>query len=78
MTIHPPILFAGFSSLAIPFCFAIAALVKNQYNRWLKLALPWTLFAGMVLGVGIMLGGFWAYGVLGWGGYWGWDPVENS
>lgn len=78
MTIHPPILFAGFSSLAIPFCFAIAALVKNQYNRWLKLALPWTLFSGMVLGVGIMLGGFWAYGVLGWGGYWGWDPVENS
>lgn len=78
MTIHPPILFAGFSSLAIPFCFAIAAMVKNQYNRWLKLALPWTLFAGMVLGVGIMLGGFWAYGVLGWGGYWGWDPVENS
>lgn len=78
MTIHPPILFAGFSSLAIPFSFAIAALVKNQYNRWLKLALPWTLFSGMVLGVGIMLGGFWAYGVLGWGGYWGWDPVENS
>jgi len=78
MTIHPPILFAGFSSLAIPFCFAIAALIKNQYNRWLKLALPWTLFSGMVLGVGIMLGGFWAYGVLGWGGYWGWDPVENS
>lgn len=78
MTIHPPILFAGFSSLAIPFCFAIAALVKNSYNRWLKLVLPWTLFSGMVLGVGIMLGGFWAYGVLGWGGYWGWDPVENS
>jgi cytochrome c-type biogenesis protein CcmF len=78
MTIHPPILFVGFSSLAIPFCFAIAALVKNQYNRWLKLAIPWTLFSGMVLGVGIMLGGFWAYGVLGWGGYWGWDPVENS
>jgi len=78
MTIHPPILFAGFSSLAIPFCFAIAALVKNSYSRWLKLVLPWTLFSGMVLGVGIMLGGFWAYGVLGWGGYWGWDPVENS
>jgi cytochrome c-type biogenesis protein CcmF len=78
MSIHPPILFTGFSSLAIPFCFAIAALVKNKYDRWFKLALPWTLFSGMVLGVGIMLGGFWAYGVLGWGGYWGWDPVENS
>lgn len=78
MTIHPPVLFAGFSSLAAPFCIAVAALVKNRYDRWMKLALPWTLFAGMVLGVGIMLGGFWAYGVLGWGGYWGWDPVENS
>ncbi|MBS1516758.1 MAG: cytochrome c biogenesis protein CcsA [Bacteroidetes bacterium] len=78
MTIHPPILFTGFSSLAIPFCFAITALIKNRYDRWMKLALPWTLFSGMILGVGIMLGGFWAYGVLGWGGYWGWDPVENS
>lgn len=78
MTIHPPILFAGFSALAIPFCFAVAALMKNKYDRWLKLALPWTLLGGMVLGLGIMLGGFWAYGVLGWGGYWGWDPVENS
>jgi len=78
MTIHPPILFTGFASLAIPFAFAMAALFKNRYDRWMKLALPWTLFSGMVLGVGIMLGGFWAYGVLGWGGYWGWDPVENS
>lgn len=78
MSIHPPILFTGFSSLAIPFCFALGALLKNQYDRWLKIALPWTLFSGMVLGTGIMLGGFWAYGVLGWGGYWGWDPVENS
>jgi len=78
MTIHPPILFMGFSALAIPFCFAIAALMKNEYNKWLKLAMPWTLFAAMVLGIGIMLGGYWAYGVLGWGGYWGWDPVENS
>jgi len=78
MSIHPPILFTGFSSLSIPFCFAIAALLKNKYDRWFKLALPWTLFSGMVLGTGIMLGGFWAYGVLGWGGYWGWDPVENS
>ncbi len=78
MTIHPPILFMGFTSLAVPFCFAVSALIKNNYERWMKLALPWTLFAGMVLGVGIMLGGFWAYGVLGWGGYWGWDPVENS
>lgn len=78
MTIHPPILFAGFTALTVPFCFAIAALIKNNYSKWMKLALPWTLFAGMILGLGIMLGGYWAYGVLGWGGYWGWDPVENS
>lgn len=78
MTIHPPILFIGFTSLSIPFSFAIAALIKNKYDRWMKLALPWTLFGAMILGLGIMLGGYWAYGVLGWGGYWAWDPVENS
>jgi cytochrome c-type biogenesis protein CcmF len=78
MTIHPPILFLGFTSLSIPFSFAIAALIKNKYDKWMKLALPWTLFGGMILGLGIMLGGYWAYGVLGWGGYWAWDPVENS
>jgi len=78
MSIHPPILFTGFTSLSVPFSFAIAALVKNRYDRWMKLALPWTLFGGMILGLGIMLGGYWAYGVLGWGGYWAWDPVENS
>ena len=78
MSIHPPILFTGFTSLAVPFSFAIAALIKNRYDKWMKLALPWTLFGGMVLGLGIMLGGYWAYGVLGWGGYWAWDPVENS
>ena len=78
MTIHPPILFSGFTALAVPFCFAVAALIKNDYSKWMKLALPWTLFGAMILGLGIMLGGYWAYGVLGWGGYWGWDPVENS
>ncbi|HAX49174.1 MAG TPA: cytochrome c-type biogenesis CcmF C-terminal domain-containing protein [Ignavibacteria bacterium] len=78
MSIHPPILFMGFTSLSVPFSFAIAALVKNRYDKWMKLALPWTLFGGMILGLGIMLGGYWAYGVLGWGGYWAWDPVENS
>lgn len=78
MSIHPPILFVGFTALSIPFSFAIAALIKNRYDKWMKLALPWTLFGGMVLGLGIMLGGYWAYGVLGWGGYWAWDPVENS
>jgi cytochrome c-type biogenesis protein CcmF len=78
MSIHPPILFTGFSLMSVPFCFAISALMKNEYDRWVKYSLPWTLCAAMVLGLAIMLGGYWAYGVLGWGGYWGWDPVENS
>ncbi len=78
MQIHPPILFVGFSAMSIPFAFAFSALMKNDYREWIKQSLPWTLFASMVLGLGIMLGGYWAYGVLGWGGYWAWDPVENS
>jgi cytochrome c-type biogenesis protein CcmF len=78
MSIHPPTLFIGFSSLAIPFCFAIATLMKNKYDDWIKFSMPWLLFSGMILGLGIMMGGYWAYGVLGWGGYWAWDPVENS
>ena len=78
ITIHPPTLFLGFSSLAAPFCFAIGTLMKNRYNDWIKFSMPWLLFSGMILGLGIMMGGYWAYGVLGWGGYWAWDPVENS
>jgi cytochrome c-type biogenesis protein CcmF len=78
MSIHPPTLFVGFSSMAVPFCFAIATLMKNKYNEWVRFSLPWLLFSGGILGLGIMMGGYWAYGVLGWGGYWAWDPVENS
>jgi len=78
MSIHPPILFLGFAALTVPFSFAIGALMSNKYDEWIKYSLPWTLFAGGILGLGIMTGGYWAYGVLGWGGYWGWDPVENS
>jgi len=78
MQIHPPLLFVGFSMAAVPFSFAIAALIKNEYKDWVKQSLPWLLSATMLLGLAIMLGGYWAYGVLGWGGYWGWDPVENS
>lgn len=78
MQIHPPTLFMGFSSMAVPFCFAIATLMKNRYKEWISFSLPWLLFAGGILGLGIMMGGYWAYGVLGWGGYWAWDPVENS
>lgn len=78
MQIHPPMLFTGFSMAAVPFAFAMAAIVKNEYNNWVKQSLPWILSGMMILGLAIMLGGYWAYGVLGWGGYWGWDPVENS
>ncbi|MCX7798448.1 MAG: cytochrome c biogenesis protein CcsA [Melioribacter sp.] len=78
MQVHPPMLFIGFAMSAVPFAFALAALLKNDYKEWIKQALPWVLAGMMILGLAIMLGGYWAYGVLGWGGYWGWDPVENS
>lgn len=78
MIIHPPTLFIGFASLAVPFAFAIGALMKNQYDKWIIYSMPWILFSGGVLGLGIMMGGYWAYSILGWGGYWAWDPVENS
>jgi cytochrome c-type biogenesis protein CcmF len=78
MQIHPPFLFVGFAMSAVPFSFAIAALMKNDYKNWVKQSLPWLLGVALVMGIAIMLGGYWAYGVLGWGGWWGWDPVENS
>jgi cytochrome c-type biogenesis protein CcmF len=78
ITIHPPILFTGFASMTAPFVFALAALIKRDYQRWISVSLPWVLFASMVLGFGIALGGWWAYETLGWGGFWAWDPVENS
>jgi cytochrome c-type biogenesis protein CcmF len=78
MVIHPQILFTGFSSMAVPYTFALAGLMKRDYQSWIKIAKPWTVFGAAVLGTGIILGGYWAYETLGWGGYWGWDPVENS
>ncbi len=78
IVIHPPILFLGFASTAVPFAHAISGLVRKDYKNWTRVAVPWTLFTSAVLGFGITLGGFWAYETLGWGGFWGWDPVENS
>ncbi|MGD0035755.1 MAG: cytochrome c biogenesis protein CcsA [Bacteroidota bacterium] len=78
MIIHPPVLFWGFASLAVPFVIALAALWQKKYEKWIHNALPWVLFSAVSLGAGLILGGYWAYGVLGWGGWWGWDPVENS
>lgn len=78
MVIHPPTLFLGFASMIIPFSFAIAGLWQKRYNEWVKPALPWALFAVMVLGAGIIMGSFWAYEALNFGGFWAWDPVENA
>ncbi|RBL91554.1 cytochrome c biogenesis protein CcsA [Chitinophaga flava] len=78
MVIHPPILFLGFASMIIPFSFAFAGLWTRDYTGWVKPVLPWTLFAIMLLGTGIMMGAAWAYESLNFGGYWAWDPVENA
>jgi len=78
MVIHPPVLFVGFAGMAVPFSYAIAGLWKREYTWLSTQAFPWVLSVVALLGLGIMLGAYWAYGVLGWGGYWGWDPVENS
>ncbi|HEX7432102.1 MAG TPA: cytochrome c-type biogenesis CcmF C-terminal domain-containing protein [Anaerolineaceae bacterium] len=77
MIIHPPMLYLGFVSFVIPFAFAIAALVTGRTDdRWIRLTRRWTIVAWVFLSVGLVLGMRWAYDVLGWGGYWGWDPVE--
>ncbi len=78
MVIHPPVMFIGYASLGVPFAFAIAALWMQRYDEWTKVSLPWVLLTLGTLGTAIMLGGYWAYETLGWGGYWGWDPVENA
>ncbi len=78
MVIHPPIMFLGYASLAVPFAFAVAGLIRRRYDEWVKVSLPWVLLSLVSLGAAIMLGGYWAYETLGWGGYWGWDPVENA
>jgi cytochrome c-type biogenesis protein CcmF len=78
MVIHPPTLFFGFATTVVPFAFAIAALMRKQFSEWIKPALPWALVSVMVLGTGIIMGGFWAYESLSFGGYWAWDPVENA
>ena len=78
MVIHPPVLFLGFASTIIPFAFAMGGLMTKKYGDWVKPALPWALFSACILGVGVMMGGAWAYESLSFGGYWAWDPVENA
>jgi cytochrome c-type biogenesis protein CcmF len=79
MVIHPPMLYLGFVGFVVPFAFAMAAMVARRSDaRWIRLTRRWTLVAWLFLGLGLLLGGRWAYDVLGWGGYWAWDPVENA
>ncbi len=78
MTIHPPTLFLGFALTLVPFAYALAGAWKKDYNGWQKAALPWTFFGIAILGIGILMGGAWAYEALSFGGFWAWDPVENA
>jgi cytochrome c-type biogenesis protein CcmF len=78
MAIHPPVLFLGFVVFSVPAALAAAGLLTNRLDRWASLSLPWASLGWLSLGAGLVLGGLWAYETLGWGGYWGWDPVENS
>jgi cytochrome c-type biogenesis protein CcmF len=79
MIIHPPMLYLGFVSFVIPYAFAIAALITGRTDtRWIRITRRWSLIAWLFLSLGLVLGSWWAYDVLGWGGYWGWDPVEIS
>lgn len=78
MIIHPPMLYLGYTGFVVPFCFAMAALLAGRLDdSWIRTTRRWSLTAWLFLSLGLILGGRWAYDVLGWGGYWEWDPVEN-
>ena len=79
MMIHPPMLYSGYTLFAVPFAFAVGALITRRLDaEWIRLTRPFTLAAWFFLGIGILLGARWSYTELGWGGYWAWDPVENA
>ena len=79
MMIHPPMLYSGYTLFAVPFAFAVGALITRRLNAdWIRSTRPFTLAAWTFLGIGIVLGARWSYSELGWGGYWAWDPVENA
>ena len=79
MVIHPPMLYLGYTGFTIPFAFALAALLgRYPGEKWIHITRRWTMVAWRFQTIGILLGAHWAYAVLGWGGYWGWDPVENA
>ena len=79
MVIHPPMLYLGYTGFTVPFAFALAALLgRYPGEKWIHITRRWTMIAWGFQGIGILLGAHWAYAVLGWGGYWAWDPVENA
>src|SRR6059036_4166143 len=79
MVIHPPMLYLGYVGFAVPFAFGLGALMmRYPGEKWIKITRTWTMMTWLFLTCGIFLGMHWAYAVLGWGGYWGWDPVENA
>src|SRR5579859_5572241 len=79
MVIHPPMLYLGYVGFSVPFTFALAALIlRYRGEKWIHITSRWTMVTWLFLTCGIALGSHWAYAVLGWGGYWGWDPVENA
>ena len=79
MALHPPAVFAGYAAYTAPFALALGGLVVRQVNQeWLRAVRQWALLAWLLLGAGILMGAYWAYLELGWGGYWNWDPVENA
>ena len=79
MVIHPPMLYLGYTGFTIPFAFALAALLgRYPGEKWIHITRRWTMVAWCFQSIGILLGAHWAYAVLGWGGYWSWDPVENA
>ncbi len=78
MTIHPPTLFLGFASMTVPYAYAVAGLWTGDHKAWLRPCLRWSLFGAGIIGIGILMGAAWAYEALSFGGYWSWDPVENT
>ncbi len=79
MLIHPPLLYLGFIGFAVPFAFAMSAIITRNLDAvWIQTTRRWTLVTWILLTLAVVLGGKWAYVELGWGGYWAWDPVENA
>jgi len=78
MVVHPPVMFVAYALAGVPYALILAVLVRRDFNRWPAIAFPWLAMTSVALGIANVLGGYWAYKTLGWGGYWAWDPVENT